>query len=158
MHAGVVPQVNPSSLLFIDDVFQHKDLFFNLSTGKVDAQGLPYAFTPEVIPGKELGFMVWLPMDQPEAVLHNRLQYLKDASFLGSRSRKVTLDFAAVDVARSALAYVKLQFLWQDGGAICGDVKIIGMPITTLASSLWVCIFSPALLSMFLFHTCPLYT
>jgi hypothetical protein len=132
--------VNPSSDLFNSDVFQHKDLFFNLSTFKVDAQGLPYAFSPEIVPGKELGFMVWLPMDQPEAVLHHRLQYLEDASFLGSRSRELTLDFAAVDVARSALAYVKLQFSWQDGGSIDGVVKITGMPITTLASSIWVCV------------------
>jgi hypothetical protein len=140
MHAGVVPLMNPSSDLFNSDVFQHKDLFFNLSTSKVDARGLPYAFHPELVPGKKLGFMVWLPMDQPEAVLQNRLQYLKDASFLGSSSQELTLEFAAVDVARSALAYVKLQFSWHDGGSIDGVVKISGMPIATLASSIWVCI------------------
>jgi hypothetical protein len=152
MHAGVVPQVNPSSDLFSDTTFQYKDLFFNLSGSKSDAQGLPYAFHSEFLSRGDPGFLIWLPMDQPEAVFQHRLQYLEEASFLGSRAHKLTLDFAAVDMARLALAYVKVQFVWLDSGAIHGETKITSMPVTTMATTLWVCILPSAGL---LLSSCP---
>lgn len=119
-------------------MYRHRDLLYDLSGFRADPNGLPYSFQPEVVPGKPDGFLVWLPMDQSEQVHKKRLEYLRDADFLGRRARVLTMEFAAVDVARSALAHVRLQFVWGDGGGIKGSVQITGMPITAVANSIWV--------------------
>ena len=81
---------------------------------------------------------MFLPMDQSEDVHRMRLDYLRDAAFLGRRARKLSMEFAAVDIERSALAYVQVRFEWGEGGGIHGTVQLTGMPVTAVAKSLWV--------------------
>jgi hypothetical protein len=131
--------VNPASALFNEDVYRNRHLLYDLADqSSSDANSLPYAFHPTTLQAQPPGFMVWLPMDQPQAIFQQRLVYLKDAGFLGSRAQMLTLQFAAVDVVRSALVYVRLVFTWTVGGTIEGEVVMTGMPVTTLSSSFWV--------------------
>lgn len=132
--------INPASSLYNDEAFRTKHLIFDAADPQAtNPSGLPYAFRPLPFPGFPAGYALWFDMGLPHAITQHRLQYLKDGGFFSSRrAATATLQFAGIDVQRSTVVLVRLQLRWDDGGTIMGSIAVVGMPLTTVATSAWV--------------------
>lgn len=138
--AGIAPMVNPASSLYNDEAYRTKHLIFDPADPQAtNPSGLPYAFRPLPIAGFPLGYALWFDMGLPQSITQHRLQYLKDGGFFSARrAATATLQFAGIDVQRSTVVLVRVQLQWDDGGTILGTTTIVGMPLTTTATSPWV--------------------
>jgi hypothetical protein len=138
--AGIAPVINPASVLYNEEVFRTRHLHFDLaSVDGADPSGNPYAFTAETLPGFPSGYPIWFDMSLPKNVSEHRLAYLRDAGFFSSRrASRASIQFVGVDVARSTLAFARMQLDWKSGRVIHGEVLVSGMPLPATSDSFWV--------------------